>query len=57
MAPLRTLFSARNSSKIVAQHLSQFNADGFMEYPKEGPGSIKEELRVVVGHRLNELGV
>lgn len=54
-ASLRTLFITRNSSRISANHLSRFIADGFMEFPKDGPGSIKEELRVIVRRTLDEL--
>jgi len=52
---LRTVFRTRNSSTILAQHLDRFVADGLIEYPKDGPGWIKPDLRRVVGRTLDEL--
>jgi hypothetical protein len=53
---LRTLYRTRNTSRVVSQHLSKFVADGFIEYPKDGPGWIKPELRDIVGRTLDDLG-
>jgi hypothetical protein len=55
-ASLRTVFRTRNSSRILADHLNRFVADGLIEYPKDGPGWIKPELRRVVSRTLDELG-
>ncbi len=53
---LRELYRTRNTN-FVRLHESQFVADGFIEYPKNGPGGIKPELRDIVGRTLDELGV
>jgi hypothetical protein len=53
---LRTLYRTRNTSRVVSQHLSKFVADGFIEYPKDGPGWIKPELRDIVGRTSDDLG-
>jgi hypothetical protein len=53
---LRELWRTRNSSRILANHLSQFVADGLIEFPKNGPGWIKADLRRVVGRTLDKLG-
>src|SRR6266567_7298735 len=53
---LRKLWHARNSSQIPAQHLNQFTVDGLIEYPHNGPGWIKLELRDTVNRVLDELG-
>jgi hypothetical protein len=52
---LRVLYRTRNTNS-VAPYLSRFVADGFIEYPKDGPGWIKPELRDIVGRALDEFG-
>jgi hypothetical protein len=53
---LRELWRIRNSSRILADHLSRFTADGLIEYPKNGPGWIKTDIRRAVGRVLDKLG-
>jgi hypothetical protein len=52
---LRDLWRVRSSSGTPAEHLNRFVADGFIEYPKDGPGWIKPELREIVGRTLHEV--
>ena len=52
---LRTLYRTRNTN-LVEPHRGRFVADGFIEYPKDGPGWLKPELRDIVGRTLDELG-
>lgn len=53
---LRALWITRSSSGAPHEHLSQFSAAGFIEYPKDGPGWIRPDLRYVVRRTLDELG-
>jgi hypothetical protein len=53
---LRTLYRTRNTNH-VGGYLSKFVADGFIEYPKDGPGWLKPELRDIVGRTLDDFGV
>lgn len=53
---LRDLWRTRSSSGTSGEHLNRFVADGFIEYPKDGPGWIKPDLREVVGRTLDEVG-
>jgi hypothetical protein len=55
-AALRLLYQTRNTNRVPAFE-NKFKADGFIEYPKDGPGWIKPEARDVVGRTLDELGV
>jgi hypothetical protein len=52
---LRELWRTRNTSHNP--HLDRFVKDGWIEYPKDGPGWIKPELMAVVGRTLDERGV
>ena len=54
---LRELWITRNSSLTTSQHLSLFTTDGLIEYPHNGPGAIKSELRSTIKHVLDDLGV
>jgi hypothetical protein len=56
-ASLRTVLITRNSSRILAHHLDRFTTDGLIEYPQNGPGWIKPDLRYIVTHTLDELGI
>jgi hypothetical protein len=51
-----SIISPRDQARILANHLSQFVADGLIEFPKNGPGWIKADLRRVVGRTLDKLG-
>jgi len=53
---LRDLWRTRSSSRTPSEHLNRFVADGFIEYPKDGPGWIKPDLRDIVARALDELG-
>ncbi len=55
-ASLRIVLRTRNSSRVLAHHLAPFTADGLIEYPQNGPGQIKPELRYIVERTLSELG-
>jgi hypothetical protein len=52
---LRTLYRTRNTN-LVDSYRQRFVADGLIEYPKDGPGWLKPELRDIVGRTLDELG-
>jgi hypothetical protein len=52
---LRILYRTRNTNSVL-NHLPKFVADGFIEYPKDGPGWIRPELRDVISRTLDELG-
>ena len=54
---LRVLWLTRSSSSTPNEHLNRFVADGFIEYPKDGPGWIKPDIRTIVDRTLDELGV
>jgi hypothetical protein len=53
---LRELCRTRTSSRTPANHLDRFTADGLIEYPKNGPGWIKADLRRAVDSTLDKLG-
>jgi hypothetical protein len=55
-AALRVLHRTRNTSKVTSVHLNRFVSDGLIEYPKDGPGWLKPELRDIVGRTLDDLG-
>jgi hypothetical protein len=54
-AALRKLYRTRNTNQIADHYRGRFVADGFIEYPKDGPGWIKPELRDVVARTLDDL--
>jgi hypothetical protein len=54
-AALRKLLQTKNTN-TVPTYENKFKADGFIEYPKDGPGWIKPELRDVVARTLNQPG-
>lgn len=54
-AALRELYRTRNTN-FVRMYVNQFISDGFIEYPKDGPGWIKPELRDIVGRALDDSG-
>ena len=53
---LRIVLRTRNSSRVPPHHGATFTDDGLIEYPRNGPGRIKPELRYIVERALNELG-
>jgi hypothetical protein len=53
---LRELWRTKNSSHTPANHLNIFIRDGLIDFPNNGPGWIKDNLRRVIGRTLDKLG-
>jgi hypothetical protein len=47
-AALRTLLRTRNTNNDFSSALRPLTDHGLIEFPKDGPGSVKEELRDIL---------
>ena len=53
---LRKLLDTNNTN-LVPQCEDTFKSDGLLDYPKDGPGAIKEAYRDSIRRLLDDLGV
>jgi hypothetical protein len=50
------VFPSAGTLHTPTTHLDPFTKDALIDYPKDGPGWIKADLRRVVGRMLDKLG-